>query len=299
MKETGAPADKTAQPAQPEPAPEPTKAEPTKAEPTKAEPTKAEPAQSEPAQSEPIQPEPAESAPRWRPPRWMVGVAAAVAVLVLLGVALAALGTGGGPDKSATGTASGATPSAPTPSAPAGAGATPPTGPQAGAHPVRAGDDLARVCDGWYYPQSPKFAGKAPHQISVGVVDSMLAPRRHMLSAVRVPDQNESIWRAWTPDHPAKSQLVACLDLTRPAKQLRTCKYKDQTPATVALVQGVYRLRLYETATGRKLLDKPVTGADGDCPSVVFVAAGESLYSEVTDTQLYRLLRPFVMQKRK
>ena len=58
-----------------------------------------------------------------------------------------------------------------------------PTGPRAATYPVRNDDDLARVCDGWYYPQSPKFAGKAPHQISVGVVDSLRTAMSCELSA--------------------------------------------------------------------------------------------------------------------
>ncbi|WP_433367299.1 hypothetical protein ACQPZX_39355 [Actinoplanes sp. CA-142083] len=246
------------------------------------------------AQLGPTKPAPA----RRRLSPWMVAVLAVVGALVLLGAALAqVVDFGDSGDSLANGQAGAGASPGPGPAASAGGSASAPTGPST--YPVRAGGDLGRVCDGSYYPQSPKFAGKAPHQISVGVVDSVLAPRRHMLSAVRVPDQRESIWRAWTPDNAAKSQLVACVDLAKAGKRLRTCKYSDRTPATVALDQGVYRVRLYEVATGRKLLDKPVTGADGNCPSVVFLADGDSLYSAVNDTQLYGLLRPFVMKKGK
>ena len=188
---------------------------------------------------------------------------------------------------------------APTPF-PTGPGAGPsegPTGPRASTYPVRTGDDLARVCDGWYYPQSPKFTGKAPHQISVGVVDSVKLPSRHILAAVTIPDLRESIWRAWIPENPGKTQLVACVDLTRSGSRLKSCKYDDPKPETIGMTQGFYRLRLYEAATGKKLLDKPVTGANEKCPSAVFLAQGEGLYSEVDDRQLYELLRGFVMKK--
>jgi hypothetical protein len=172
-----------------------------------------------------------------------------------------------------------------------------PSGPRAATYPVRNDDDLARVCDGWSYPRSPKFAGKAPHQISVGVVDSLKLPGRHILAAVTVPELRESIWRAWIPENAAKTQLVACVDLTRSGGKLKSCKYDDPRPETVGMTQGFYRLRLYETATGRKLLDKPVTGEDEKCPSAIFLAQGEGLYSEVDDRQLYELLNRFVMKK--
>ena len=172
-----------------------------------------------------------------------------------------------------------------------------PAGPRAATYPVRELDDLSRVCDGWYYPQSPKFAGKAPHQIAVGVVDSTVLPSRHVMSAVTVPDLKESIWRAWMPEKPGKTQLVACVDLTRSGATLKSCKYDDPKPETVAMKQGFFRLRLYEAATGKKLLERKLTGEDEKCPSVVFLAGGESLYSEVDDRQLYELLRGFVMKK--
>jgi hypothetical protein len=162
---------------------------------------------------------------------------------------------------------------------------------------VRNDDDLARVCDGWYYPQSPKFAGKGPHQIAMGVVDSVLLPSRHIRAAVTVPDLRESIWRAWIPEKAAKTQLVACVDLTRSGSRLKSCKYDDPKPETIGMTQAFYRLRLYEAATGRKLLDRPVTGEDEKCPSAVFLAQGEGLYSEVDDRQLYELLKGFVMKK--
>jgi hypothetical protein len=118
-----------------------------------------------------------------------------------------------------------------------------------------------------------------------------------MLSSVQVPDLRESVWRAWMPEKPAKTQLVACVDLAKAGATLRTCKYNDAGPQTLSLKQGTYRLRLFETATGRKLLDKPVAGQDKKCPVIAFVAQGDFLYSQVEDKQLYTLLKGFVMKK--
>ena len=172
-----------------------------------------------------------------------------------------------------------------------------PTGPRASTYPVREDDDLARVCDGWYYPTSPKFTGKAPHQISVGVIDTKVVPNRIFKSSVSVPDLKESIWRAWMPTTPAKSQLVGCVDLVRSAGKVATCNFDDPKPEKIQMNQAFYRVRLYETATGRKLLDKPVTGEDEKCPTLVFLIGEKNIYSEVSDRQIYELFRPFVMRK--
>ncbi|GAA0587907.1 hypothetical protein GCM10010172_86130 [Paractinoplanes ferrugineus] len=186
-------------------------------------------------------------------------------------------------------------PSAPPVGASPGASATP-VGPRAGAGAVRGDDDLGRVCDGWFYPTSPRFAGKAPHQITVGVVDSKALPSRHVKSSVDVPDLRN--WRAWTPADPARTQLVGCVDLAGVGETVRTCKFDDPEPKTPALRKATYRVRLFETATGRKLLDKSaVDGADQDCPSVAFLVGGEPLASTVSDRQLYELFRPYVMRK--
>jgi len=238
--------------------------------------------------------------PTW--PRWAVVTVSVVSVFALIGFGIYNVISGVRQTRDALDTIRAqdrarSASETPDPSAPSASVEPSPTGPRAATYPVRTNDDLARVCDGWYYPQSPKFAGKAPHQISVGVVDSVKLPNRHIMAAVTVPDLRESIWRAWLPENPGKTQLVACVDLTRSGSKLKTCKYADPKPETVGLSQGFYRLRVYEAATGKKLLDKPVTGENEKCPSVVFLAEGESLYSEVDDRQLYQLLKGFVMKK--
>ncbi|GIM91774.1 hypothetical protein [Paractinoplanes toevensis] len=172
------------------------------------------------------------------------------------------------------------------------------TGPRASTYPVREAEDLGRVCDGWYYPQSPKFTGKAPHQISVGVIDSTALPSRRMMSSVSVPDLKESIWRAWIPSDPAKTQLVGCVDLVSTGGTVKSCKFDDPEPEKIAMKKAVYRVRLFEAATGRQLLDKAkVNGEDEDCPSLVYLMDGESMLSKVGDRQLYEFYRPYVMKK--
>jgi hypothetical protein len=229
--------------------------------------------------------------PAWRGKPWVV--AAVVGLLVCGGGAFAASrvisvggASGAAPVVGVSGSVSGSVGA----SASAGAG-----GSRASATPVRADDDLARVCDGWYFPKSPKFAGKAPHQISVGVVDSTALPSRRVRSSVEVPDRKN--WRAWVPVNPAKSQLVGCVDLAGVGETVRSCKFDDPGPRTVALKRATYRVRLFETATGRKLLDRAAVGGDDrNCPTVAFLTGGESLVTAVGDKQLYELFRPYVMK---
>ncbi|GIE02200.1 hypothetical protein [Paractinoplanes durhamensis] len=174
---------------------------------------------------------------------------------------------------------------------------TTPSGPQASTYPVRTDEDLERVCDGWYYPQSPKFTGKAPHQISVGVIDSTTLPSRHF-GSVSVPELKESIWRAWIPTDPTKTQLVGCIDLATTGATAKSCKFDDPKPEKIALKKATYRVRLFEAATGKKLLDKAaVKGEDETCPTIVYLLGGESLVSQVSDRQVYEFFRPYVMKK--
>ena len=171
------------------------------------------------------------------------------------------------------------------------------SGPRASTYPVREDDDLNRVCDGWYYPTAPKLAGKAPHQITVGVISTVAMPSRITKSSVSVPELKESIWRAWMPTDPTKSQLMGCVDLERTGGQLKKCKFDDPKPEVIAMKQGFYHVHLYEVATGKKLLDKKVAAEDEDCPPLVFLVGDKNIYSEVGDRQLYELFRPYVMRK--
>ena len=172
-------------------------------------------------------------------------------------------------------------------------------GPRASTYPVREDDDLARVCDGWYYPQSPKYTGKAPHPISVGTVDRKDSTSRYMSSYISIPyELGPTVQKAWAPDKPARSQLMACVDLVATGtKVVKNCKFDDPKPAKLPMKTATYHLRLYEVATGHKLVDKRVAGEDEDCPTIVFLGADKTVYSTVGDRQLYELLRNYVMKK--
>ncbi|MCP2327571.1 hypothetical protein HDA40_006078 [Hamadaea flava] len=162
--------------------------------------------------------------------------------------------------------------------------------------PVATAADLDGVCRGWYYPQSPALTGSAPHPITVTVLDEVFKTRNQP-SSIEVPDGTaKSLRAAWQPADLTKTQIVACVDFAAAGKSLGTCKFTTPKPTTVAFAEGVYKVTAYEVATGRKLLDVRLTGAEKDCPAAAIVPAeGEIvLHSSVTDRQLYSQLHALV-----
>ena len=175
---------------------------------------------------------------------------------------------------------------------------TEPAGPEASTYPVREEKDLERVCDNVYYPQSPKYTGAAPHQISVGVVESKDFASRHFRSYMDVPySLPEKVRNAWRPKDLGKSQLMACVDLVTTGAQVRKCTFDDPKPEQIVMKRGTYRLRLFEVATGRKLLEKQLPGSNKECPTMVLLGDDRIIYTEVADRDLYELLRSYVMKK--
>ncbi|SNY57116.1 hypothetical protein SAMN05421748_11860 [Paractinoplanes atraurantiacus] len=172
------------------------------------------------------------------------------------------------------------------------ASASTPAGPHPSASPVKRADDLALVCEGLYYPKSPRYAGRAPHQISVGVTDSLTGGPHRMRAALDIPHSlTKPLRDAWLPSDPTKSQLVACLTLTKNGTAIKKCD-------TLQLARGVYTLSLYEVATGRRLMQKQLFGDAATCPNVVPVGAGPTLPSTVSDKVLYQQLKNFVVAPR-
>jgi hypothetical protein len=155
-------------------------------------------------------------------------------------------------------------------------------------YPVRVAGDLGRVCDGWFFPKSPKMkaAGPSPVGVFVNERESHLYDIPYRSSA--------AVRKAWDPASPAKVRMVACVDLAGSGKQLKTCKFDDPQLGTVTLMRGNYRVTAYEVATGRKVLDKQVTGKDEKCPYVVLLGSARTIYSGVSDRQMFDLLRKYV-----
>ncbi|MBM0235735.1 hypothetical protein JNW91_30625, partial [Micromonospora sp. STR1_7] len=167
-------------------------------------------------------------------------------------------------------------------------------GPQASAYPAEKIEDLNRVCDeDVYYPELPKRAGKAPHPVVLLLADT---------PGLRYKDDgyyydlglSKKVEQTWASEDPRTVQMVACLDRVSAGSTIRTCKFDDPKPQTLPLVRTSWRLRVYEAATGRKLLEKTMTGDDQKCPYVVMVGADRKIYAEVSDRAAIAALRNLV-----
>ncbi|MGK5739980.1 hypothetical protein [Micromonospora sp. URMC 103] len=167
-------------------------------------------------------------------------------------------------------------------------------GPEASAYAATEIQDLNRVCDeNVYYPQSPKRAGKAPHPV-VLLVASQPGIRFQNGTYYYSQGLSDRVERTWASEDPRNVQMVACLDRVSTGSTIRRCKYDDPKPDTATLVRTGWRLRVYEVATGRKLLEKSMPGDDHACPLVVMVYADKKIYAEVSDKALLAALRKLV-----
>jgi hypothetical protein len=161
-------------------------------------------------------------------------------------------------------------------------------GPHAINHEVRAENDLDRVCANWFYPSAPQHRGDAPHPVFISEGEAAAPESRTTRTLNRAAFAGSAVQRrTWAPD-PERVQLVACLDLTGPGKKIRDCASGGEK---LPLVEGRYRLTVYEVATHSKVVEKALTGADRACPFVVLQSGGDTLHSAVLDRQLYDLLR--------
>ncbi|WP_410811188.1 hypothetical protein [Micromonospora sp. 067-2] len=167
-------------------------------------------------------------------------------------------------------------------------------GPQASAYPAEKTEDLDRVCDeDIFYPELPKRAGKAPHPV-VLLLSEYPGLRYQDSGYYYDLGLSAKVEQTWAAKDPRKVQMVACLDRVGTGSTIRSCKFDDPKPQTVQLVRTTWRLRVYEAATGRKLLDRKMNGDDQKCPYVVMVGADRKIYAEVSDRAAIAALRTLV-----
>jgi hypothetical protein len=161
-------------------------------------------------------------------------------------------------------------------------------GPQPVNQGVRTEDDLHLVCQNWYHPSAPRFRGDSPHPILISEDGGAEVDYRTTRTLNQAAFAGSSAQRrAWAPE-PRRAQLVACLDLTGPGRPIRDCTSGSKV---LPLVEGKYRLTVYEVSSHRKVVDRALTGADRACPFVILSSVGDTLFSAVKDRQLYDLLR--------
>jgi len=186
-------------------------------------------------------------------------------------------------------------PGAPGASAAPGAEPEPVTGPRASTYPVRTADDLKRVCEQWYYPKSPKVKSSGTQPVSIFAQDSKDFDTKHEATLFDIPNwYTKPKQQAWDPSSPGKVRLVACVDLVQTGKKVKSCKYDDPKGLKIPLREAKYRLALYEVATGKKVIEKTLSGEDDECPFMVLLGADRNVYSRVGDRQYYELLKKYV-----
>ncbi|MFD6771324.1 hypothetical protein ACFWC6_34505 [Micromonospora chalcea] len=168
-------------------------------------------------------------------------------------------------------------------------------GPQPSDFPAAQISDLNDVCDGVrYFPQSPKRAGATPHPVALLVGTDTGTGRRHDQVYYYDEGLSKRVERTWASEDPKIVQMVACLDRTSTGATIRKCRYDDPKPDTLTLLKATYRLRVYEVATGRRLLDKTMGGDDQQCPYVVLYGPDKKIYAEVSHRSLLSALRNLV-----
>ncbi|MEU8071855.1 MULTISPECIES: hypothetical protein [unclassified Micromonospora] len=171
----------------------------------------------------------------------------------------------------------------------------PARGPQPSDYPAGQISDLNNVCDGvLYYPQSPKRTGAAPHPVALLVGTDLGTDRRHDRVYYYDEGLSKRVERTWASEDPKTVQMVACLDRTSIGATIRKCRYDDPKPDTLTLLKATYRLRVYEVATGRRLLDKAMGGDDQQCPYVVLYGPDKKIYAEVSHRSVLAALRGLV-----
>lgn len=122
----------------------------------------------------------------------------------------------------------------------------------------------------------------------------------------------------WHPDEASSVQLVACLSQVRTGELVGTCRYApgrgQPVGRTLNLFRAVYRVTVYEAATGSRLTTADIEGArfsddpaapaateTDSCRAAATVADEENLpgrrYSRVSRTQIHQVLDPVVQHR--
>ncbi|GAA4972901.1 hypothetical protein [Actinoplanes utahensis] len=248
-------------------------------------------------------------APPRRPARTKARIAVAAAAVVLLAAAggvtvavwpsatpTAAPSLPAGAASTTTTATTGAA-EAPVPPAAVGDDSGPmPTGPAAQGVPPRSVFDMDELCHGeTYWPTLPRRTGnKAPHPVLIygdqGGGNRM--PYTMFNTYFRKPSKVEA---TWAPDDPATIRLVACVDRVAAGSKVRYCPAsREPSSEKLTMFRASYRLHLYETATGRKLLDTRIAANDTECPYIGQAPADKKVYMEIGEPTLVATLRKFV-----
>ncbi|GAA0459901.1 hypothetical protein Aca07nite_41800 [Actinoplanes capillaceus] len=170
-----------------------------------------------------------------------------------------------------------------------------PPGPVAQGVPPETVFGMDEICRGeTYWPMLPKRTGKAPHPTLVygDTGDQGRLPYTMFNTWFLKSKDKETAWSYDKP--PTTIQLVACVDRVATGAKVRTCIDPERFEGTGVLHRATYRVHLYETATGKKLLDKKMEAKDTSCPQVSRLEPDKKLYMEISEPALVATLGKFV-----
>ncbi len=163
-----------------------------------------------------------------------------------------------------------------------------PAGPVAQGVPPETVYEMDEICRGeTYWPMLPKRTGKAPHPVLVygDTGDGTRLPYTMFDTWFLRSKEKETAWSYDKP--PTTIQLVACVDRVSVGSRVRNC-------GAGVLHRATYRLHVYETATGKKLLDTKLQAKDTSCPNVVRLPDDKKVYMAPSEAALVAALRKFV-----
>lgn len=171
--------------------------------------------------------------------------------------------------------------------------------PRPSGHSLTTIADLAELCQERprYFPDAAGYSGAGPHPVQVFArhAEDQGFAREQLVDPIRpVPGY-------WLPAEATvhSVQLVACAAWRFSGGEIKVCRYGDGTD--IPLHQATYGLTLLEPRTGRTVVERSLTVADGLCPTeLVPPASGRPwrLYA-LPDFELYdRAIRPYVEELR-
>ncbi|WP_436520673.1 hypothetical protein [Actinoplanes sp. HUAS TT8] len=176
-----------------------------------------------------------------------------------------------------------------------------PPGPVPQGVPPESIYDMDQICQGLtYWPMLPKRSStKAPHPILVtGDTGEGKRLPYTMFKAwfLKKPAALEKAWSSSSMPV-SKIQMVACIDRVSVGAKVRTCTYESPgsglAGGEATLYHATYRLHVYETATGKKIMDTKLAAKDTTCPYALGVPDNHKVYMEITDTTLAATMSKF------
>ncbi|MBO3741137.1 hypothetical protein [Actinoplanes flavus] len=154
--------------------------------------------------------------------------------------------------------------------------------------------DMDEMCRGeTYWPMLPARSAKKPHPVLIygDTGGGIRLPYTMFYTWFMKPESTKT---TWAPEDPTTIALMACVDRVSSGAKVRTCSYTGPNTGKAVLHRATYRVHVYETATGKKLLDTKIEAKDTSCPYVGDIPDDRKIHMELDESTLVSTLRKFV-----